>query len=64
MKLLTQDEADKTRDVFVGMWRPPYEEILNRHKGITIDRFPGSKLLREDYLRGEFDEPLYKRITE
>ena len=64
MKLLTADEADKTKDVFVGMWRPPYPEVEARYKTCTIGRRPGSQELRDDYLRGEFDEPLYKRVVE
>ena len=64
MKLLTEEEADKTKDVFVGMWRPPYQEVEAIFRGCTIGRRPGSQELRDDYLRGEFDKPLYKRIIE
>lgn len=62
MRLLTQDEADKQTDIFVGMWRPPYPDIENKFKGCTYGMFPGSKELRDAYLRGDFDEPLYRRI--
>lgn len=64
MKLHTADEADKTKDIFVGMWRPPYAEVENMHVGNTIGRFPGSKELRDAYLRGEYDEPLYRRVVD
>jgi len=63
MKLHTQDESDKTKDIFVGTWRPPYPEILERFKNVTVGLFPGSALLREQYLRGDFDEPLYRRLV-
>jgi hypothetical protein len=68
MKLLTQEEANKETDVFVGMWRAPYPEIEARFKGITVNYPPsyvvGTKELRDAYLRGDFDEPLYRRVIE
>jgi len=68
MKLLTQDEANKETDVFVGMWRPPFPEVTASFKGCTVNYppsyVPGSKGLREAYLAGEFDEPLYRRVIE
>ena len=32
MNLITEEEADKTRDVFVGMWRPPLAEVIRSVK--------------------------------
>lgn len=64
MKLKTESEANKDTDVFVGMWRPPYPEVEARYKGCTIGRRPGSRELRDDYLRGDFDEPLYRCVLE
>lgn len=64
MKLVTQDEASKDKDVFVGMWRPPFPDVENRYKNCTIGYRPGSPDLRAAYLRGDFDEPIYKRVIE
>lgn len=31
-RLLTEKEADKTKDVFVGYWKPPFHEVLKSIK--------------------------------
>lgn len=59
MKLIPASQANKETDIFVGMWRPPYHEILKRYERITIDR-----PTREKYLAGDYDEPLYQRIID
>jgi len=63
MKLLTQEEADKESCVFVGMWRPPFYEVQGQHSENTYRMTPESTELRQCYLRGDFDEPLYKRVV-
>lgn len=62
MKLIPESEADKTKDVFVGMWRPPFPQIQKGYEGCTIGRTPWSEELRSAYLSGEFDSCLYKRV--
>lgn len=70
--LVTQAEADKTKDVFVGMWRPPFPEVHERFRspdGRYILRRNSSQYyteetLREEWLGCRFDEPLFKRMVE
>ncbi len=62
MKLIEESEANKATDVFAGMWRPPYPEVEAQFVGVTIGRRPGSQELRDSYLRGDFDKPLYRRV--
>mgnify|MGYP001617171008 CR=1 FL=1 len=65
MKLIDESEADKSKDVFVGMWRPPFPEVEAKFDPrLTIGMRRGSQELRDAYLRGYFDEPLYKRILD
>ncbi len=53
-KLITEQNADKTKDIFVGVWRPPLHDVLKElHK---------RKLINPDFLntregcRGNIDE--------
>lgn len=62
MTLLTADEADKTKDIFVGMWRPPLAEVAEKYKSITIGEWRPA-VIRQAWLQGDFDEPLYRRLV-
>ncbi len=65
MRLLTEEEANKETDVFVGMWRPPLPEVEAQFSPeLTIGMRRGSQELRDAWLRGDWDKPLYKRIIE
>jgi len=40
------------------MWRPPWPEIDAQNRGCTVHLFT-----REQWLRGDFDSPLYRRVV-